>query len=482
MTNVEPDRLWGHFLHSLPEGKRQHYNCHACRKFIQAHGGAVKVHPDGKLGAFLFDMDGVPEFFKGAVDACREIVEGAQLVGVHRWTETVWGTPQTNTKGVWNHLGGPVLKSHKDPLRTASQQTAELLEDYGVLCRSFEDYGSEVVEEALRVLKADVLGRSEKAVGIAQWYLDVLNVRRNKNLVWLLVATAPKGFAHVKNTVVATLFDDVKAGVPFAEASRKWSEKMHPLQYQRPTREVGEGAIKAAEAIVEKLGLARSFERRFAMLSDIEEFVWRRGAPVDVAKVDEGGLFSHLKAKQAPAVKRMELPAKRVDWPTLRPLLAAAKDVEVLLPVSGNYCGLVTAVHADAPVLFQWPNPVSWYVYMGGSYHTKWGLPLAGWTPVAGVFEAPHRWKGLRLPNHVNSLVFAISGAIDKSPDNLCLFPETLKSDLHGIRAVVEANNRSQRIQGETSEVCGLMHGGSSGGPATTLRLDGMLFELSGPV
>jgi hypothetical protein len=151
---------------------------------------------------------------------------------------------------------------------------AEKLEDYKMLCHGLADYSRETVEQAVRVLKADAVYRSEKALGIAEWFLKLHeaikdNPKAKRNLTWLAAATAPPGFCHVRSTMISTLLDDINSGLAFDDIARRWKDKMHPLQYQRPTAAPKEGAIKQAEEMVAKLGLERSLLRRYATLDDV---------------------------------------------------------------------------------------------------------------------------------------------------------------------------------------------------------------------
>ena len=52
-TNVE--NLFDIYLNNLPEEGRQHYNCHACRDFINRYGGLVTI--DSETGKTSPAMD-----------------------------------------------------------------------------------------------------------------------------------------------------------------------------------------------------------------------------------------------------------------------------------------------------------------------------------------------------------------------------------------------------------------------------------------
>ena len=452
-TDADPDRLWGHYIMHLPEEERQHYNCRCCQHFVKRYAGLVTVGSDGKPKS-LFGYDDPPPFFQRAAKAVREIAEGSKIAGAFVSDDTFLGTHVSpmNKKGrTWTHLYARNPAPFKHGVLSASQKEAALLEDYAVLVRAFGEYDIPVVDEAIRVLKADVITRPEKALAIAEWYRKVLDHKRSPNLLWMDVVTAPAGFAHVKNTVIATLMDDIKAGMSFEVASRRWAEKMHPLQYQRSTKAVTEGAIEAAERIVEKMGLQASFERRYAKLEEVQGLLWKP-SPV-VEEKEASGVFGHLKARKPPAIKPMELPAREISWARFsKDILPTARTIEVDTSRSRSFFGLVAAVNPDSPPILQWDhdprNQVSWYFYHGGSSPSQWSIS-SGWVQATGVFLSPPHWKDPEgFKQHAKFVGFALEGCQDSRSAGLCLFPEILKSELREIRAVVEANNRSQHIQG----------------------------------
>jgi hypothetical protein len=458
-TDADPDALWSHYLANLPPDRRQHYNCHCCRRFVCKYGPLVTVDGEGVARPLLWDSAAAPEFFRKAVGRLEAEVAGGRVSGVFVSDEPEWGVPRT---GEWTHLAAtpnPYLVAKKNPLKSPSQRAAELKEDYGILCRSLADYPHEVVTQALRVLTQDALYRSEKAKAVADWFFDLhiavdgLKGKRRENVIWRAVAKAPAGFCHVRSTVLSTLLDDIKAGLPFDAIARRWGEKLHPLQYQRPTAPPTDGAIKQAEKVVAELGLERSFGRRFATLDDVLAKAW---VPTRAEGTDgKGGFFAHLRQKQGAAA--LEIPAAKVTWEKFsRTVLPTALGMEVVVPASGSFYGLVTATDPAAPPLLQWDgldghprNPVSWYFYSRGSMASRWGLAGGKRAAVTAVFLGPHRWQEpAKFDHQGDSVFFALEGAADSGKPGLCLFPEILKADLHGVRKVIEAHSRRGSIDG----------------------------------
>lgn len=470
-TDADPAALWDAYLGNLREDRRQHYNCHCCRNFIQRVGGLVTIDERGRQYPALWQFD-APMFFEKSVSSLRRMVDNAKVTGVFLSADRTLGTPQT---GEWSHLSAGNPRPFTGKLNTAGQAAASKLEDYKMLCHGLSDYSRETVEQAVRVLKADAVYRSEKAFGVAEWFLKLHeairdNPKAKRNLTWLAVATAPPGFCHVRSTMISTLLDDINSGLAFDDIARRWKDKMHPLQYQRPTSAPKEGAIKQAEELVAKLGLERSFLRRYATLDDVLQKLW---TPRDLPEAKKGdGVFGHL--RNQPKCDGIELPSTTMTWEKFaRTVLGSALRIEVQAPSRGNYCGIVTATDPDAPAIIQWDgleghprNPVSWYVYHGGSTAANWGLS-ADWVSVSAVFRGPHKWQEPeKFKHHADSICFAIEGCRDSRPAGLCLFPEILKAEFHGIRAVIEAHSKGGAITGgENGNANGLMF--NSGSPVT---------------
>ena len=495
-TSATPDALWSAYLQNLPAERRGHYACHSCRRFVQRFGGLVKIDADGTIRSLLWQGDEeVPPFFAASVRTLVDLIAGSKVTGVFLSADRVLGVSRTPDKkrGVtWSHLSVEQHESriYKGRVLTADQVVAEKLEDFKMLGHAMSDYPLPLVTEALRVLRADALARSEKALGVAEWFERLHRESesgRNRNVVWRAVATAPPGFAHVRSTVISTLLDDVKAGLPFAEISRRWGEKMNPLQYQRPQAAPKDGAIEAAEKLVLKLGIAPSFERRFATLDDVLAKVWSPAPQPEKKATKTGGVFDHLRGASE-EIQKVELPATKITWEKLaRTILPSARSVEVQVPSHGNFCGVLTAVHADAPPILQWDgleghprNPASMYVYASGSPASGWGLG-PGWARATAIFLGPHAWQAPEKFGHISKGVqFAIEGARDllDAGCGTCLFPEILKSEFHGIRSVIEAHSQRASIPSLTEaearkSASGLRFDGSIGAVGVTIRVDG---------
>ena len=104
-----------------------------------------------------------------------------------------------------------------------------------------------------------------------------------------------------------------------------------------------------------------------------------------------------------------------------------------------------TAVDPAAPLLFKWQNPVSWYRYHFGSNAFDFNLAGGTWVKVRAICEMPPAWGG--ASTHYKDVVFMLDGCRDKRSGSLSLFPECIRGELHGVRSVIEAFSKSEKLE-----------------------------------
>lgn len=469
-TDVDPDLLWGSYLKNLPADRRQYYNCACCRRFVQKYGGLVTITADGRTVSVVWGGDEVPPFFAKAVAAMRQLVEAAAVTGVFLSSAAAWGDHVT---GDWTHLYGcPAKPRTPSPVVSDEQAMSEKREEYRMLTRALVDYPKALVEQALGILKADALDRSEKTLGVAQWFADLhadLTGRRRSvardNRVWAAVAATPPGFAHVRTSMIGTLLDDLRAKLPMAEVKAKWDAKMHPLRYLRPQAAPKAGAIEAAEQLVDKLDVTAALRRRYATLADLPPTAWVRDRRPTLPRAGASTTFAHLKGTAAE--KSLRLPPAVLTWDKFaRTVLPDVVEMQLLVPSgSAAFVGLTTAVDPAAVPILQWDglpdsprNPVAWYLYNGGSPASAWHLTANTWVDVTAACERPPHWyEPAKFARYSRGVVFVLAGCKDRSNNELCLFPETLRAELHGIRAVVEAHSKARKLEGDGGDASGLL-------------------------
>lgn len=464
ITDVYGMDLWVAFITNIPFDNRQHYNCKACKDFIIKFGGLVTISPRGAIISTMWNRFSSPPFFHAAVSAMEKMVCSANITSEFFSKDKVWGTPVT---GEWRHLHVTPGKDHVYSSRTlsANQRMAISREDFNMLDRAVSEFDLKDVEQAVTLLKNDILFRSEKVAAIAEWFLQVKNQirwkgREQDNLLWSFAANAPVGFCHIKSSMIGSLLADIADGYSLEEVKARFNKKMNPSQYQRPQALPARGNLIAAEKLVAKLGVEQSLERRQATLEDIK-VIWQ--APTDTKLPLD--IFADVPTKSKRGLVIEDPTVVNITLSKfLRTVLPVLKNLEVYLPrrTPLPLGGYVTAMYPYAPPILQWDfhedrNPVSHYLYLNGSTPGQWNLS-PGWNKVTALSFQSHMWNPERIfSNHGNGIMFAIDGANDlRNPGN-GLFPEILKSELREIRSAIEAFSARKNIHKVSDPICGLL-------------------------
>lgn len=481
-TDIE--NLYDVFLNNLPLYVRQTYNCRACRNFVNRYGSLVHVNDNGYLEPVMWIYAGSSSIFENAVEAVIEAITNAKVTGVFITSEKTLGTPKT---GIWEHMAVNVPKRmiYSGRLYTASQVSAEKLEDFKMLAKAVNDYSIETVESAVNLLRSDYMYRGNKILGIAEWFLDVQksakNNRNRRNILWKKVATAPSGFCHISSSMIGTLLDDISEGMPIEDVQRRFNEKMDPLKYQRPQVAPSAGNVARAEKIVAELGLENSLKRRFARLDEIET-IWKPAGKTYKLTTDtvSSGVFSDIKTKESTVKKQSTdyASTNTMTWVKFqRTVLPNAKKIE--LDVSGgknSYSALVTADDPSAAPIICWDteehrNPFNWYLYAGGSDAIRWGLHSLGTVEVTGIALQPNMWQP-GYEHNGEGVFFILSGCKDQYNSSSALFPEHMRGELREVRSTIEAYSKQHKLSGyDEASACGLLLQSKSDKWKCTLRV-----------
>lgn len=476
--------LYDIFLANIPEEGRQHYNCNACRNFVDRFGGIVTLTDTGNMLPVMWNFK-CPVFFEKAYYAVREAILKSKVTGVFVPESKKLGTPRT---GIWSHMSVEVPKKivYKNSLKTAYQYTSEKKEDFKMLMRALQNYKLSTVETAVNILRSNALYRGEKTLGIAEWFMEIkiefenckrLGTPNIANIVWKKVATAPAGFCHVSSSMIGTLLDDIEEGYEFDEIKRRFDEKMNPTKYQRPQVAPSAGNVKRAEEIIAKLGLENSLKRRFARYEEIPT-IWKPRSIVEYGI--SAGVFAGIKTKESLQKKESTIipRAVKMTWEKFqRTVLPNARQIELKTKYGNDsYSAIVTAEYPDAPPIILWDseetrNPFSWYLYSGGSPTSRWNLSGVEYVEVTGITYQPNMWY-----EHYNydskGVFFILKGCRDTYNTSSALFPEILRRDLREVRSTIEAYSKIHRLGNQNeATACGILLQNSTDEWNCTLRV-----------
>lgn len=463
--------LYEMFLNNLPVEARQHYNCRACRNFVNRYGSIVRVDEDGNIRPVMWNY--TPKFFNHAICDIRNAVLLSKIESVFIPSEKRLGTPKT---GVWHHMAVDIPRDriYHGRLKNAHQTMAEMNEEFKMLMTAARTYNVETVKTAITLLKSDAMYRGDKILPHAEWFLDILNIKRGDrkftNLIWKKAVTAPTGFCHITSGMLGSLMDDIANGYHVDVIIRKFNEKMDPLCYQRPQAAPSAGNVARAEKIVAELGIENSLKRRFARIDEIET-VWNPVLSNTLGSSATTGVFAGIKTKEDMSKRNDTICAPETTM-TLekfrRTVLPEAKKIELLVPSARNsYAAIVTAEDSDAPPIILWDseeqrNPFSWYIYNNGSYPSAWNLPDNKFVEVIGISLQPNLWQS-GFEQLGKGVIFILKDCKDLYNKSSGLFPEVLRGELREVRSTIEAYSREHCLSGwDEASACGLMLQSSS--------------------
>jgi hypothetical protein len=435
---------------------RKYHTCHACSKFFKKYGNLVTIADDGGLIPAIWPYDLVDNHYGYAFNKLRNVITKAKILSVFYATDETLGTRES---GDWLHMFVKVpdfYKRRPDISLTPGQNMNKSGEYYRSLHKSVNLTSPSVLDQAIKIFKTNSVNMSDhflRIVEIVRELQEKPHGATRNNFIWQAVATGPIGLFNVKSGVIGTLLQDIKDGMDFDSIKRRWNSKVNGRDYQRPKAAPTQGNIDAAEKLIEKLGIAKSLDRRYAKIEEVR-LMW---SPTDIPKKASGGVFSHLKAKNSDPVLNVSTPPQKVTWEKFEEkILPTAKQIRFKALNYGNYSGFLTAVDYDAPPILKWDNeedryPVSSYCYTKGSHCVTWNVAVGSLVTVTGIAKTP-------LPDgSYSSVMLILDGARDKSENQgNCLFPVILKSELHQVRSTIEAYSMYAKLTGrEEATACG---------------------------
>lgn len=486
--------LFDLYLSALPAEDRQYHNCNTCRSFFDRFGGLVTIQSDGSLVSAVWDMNDQPSaYYARAVALLQTAVRRAKVSGIfygpheaQKRDGGAYGARRTSINGKpWTHFAVPVPAvlhpRHTLPAGNSIEaKEAAMNERFRTVQEALGAYDEATLARGVAWLREGGLPRAERFVAPMEWFQEAHAMRYRGNVVRHMVARAPEGYTHIRGSMIGTLLQHIQDGDDAATIKASFAEKMAPNNYQRPKAAPAEGQIEQAEKLVQSMGLEPALRRRYARLEDVAVKLWE---PAPEAP-PQGGVFSELRPKSLTRLPVAVTGVTAMTWVKFaRDVLPTAKRILCEVPSHGDYYALVTSVDPDAPPILRWDraeqrNPVSWYTHMNGSLAERWALRAGSRVAVTAFTPLPCAWHGA-LPGEAPRFLALLEGCVPQDAAGLCLFPEILRSELHGVRHVFEAYSKQKRIeQPSAATACGLLAWGrhtytvESADTVRTIRID----------
>lgn len=481
-------KLFNVFLSEIPAELRQRYNCNTCHSFIHQFGNLVYIDENFRTHSALWRNDYIIESHRSAFSKMAELVERNKINDIFITDQTSLGKLSA---GGYDHLSVtlPVEYSNTNLILNSHQLMAEKIEDYRTLQKVLNKFNKSMVNDVIGILKSNSKYPIESTLATAEWLRNIYTLIEElphfrANIVWSMVASAPAGWCHIQSNKLGSLLNDLKNGMQYDEIIRRFKENViNPHTNNHPQKAPSDGNINQAEVIIKKLGIKDSLRRRYATIDDMQKY-WQPTLPEKVG-VDNDLTFQHLRSDKKPSSDIVDsLPSILTTWEKFdKEILPDALEIEFLVPnYADNYITFVTAVDATAKPILQWDredcrNSVSWFIRTvteKGSHNRV--LPATDaqclnikpntFHRISAISLMPYMWNNLQLGNFKPSVVLILDGVYDRLCDKNCnggknlglaLFPSILRSELHSIRATIEAFSNAGELEGDlSSSVCGL--------------------------
>lgn len=476
VTDFNKGKAWKRYMEA--HGNQKYHDCCACRSFINHFGGLVTINAAGRQKSALWHIEDAT-YQQGVIATAglMELAETAKVTGVFYSDQHLLGAP---IAGGWRHMhleNDAQWKSTVPEIKTPQQDMAKKREEYSGLMRAMREFTPAMLKTAEDALDSGQLYRAERVRPQLKWFAETRaecasGPKPDANLVWLAVATAPAGFAHVRSSMLGSLLQDIAGGFAFDSIKARFNTKMQPGQYQSAQTAPKVGQIEAAEKAVEALGIAPAFARRYTDLLDLADaFLWEpsevysdttpmgnTSASVSTnPKIAKPGVFDALKpdpvASGVPFA--VAVPPRKMTWERFAQLtLPGAATIEFQVPLIGRFCGLTAAKDNSAPPILQWDMPgsrntVSWCFPEPPARAEEWNLQPGTLVPVTGIIRSPNLWGEQAQEHHGQGVFLLLQGAKDtRNLPGGGLFVEHLRSELKPYRATIEAHLNKLTVAG----------------------------------
>ena len=467
------EKLHRIFLNNLPDNIRQYYNCNACLGFISRFGDLVYVEEDGSLHSLIWD---IPEYsmgpFKDSITAMREAVENGNIRCVFSFNENSTfmkiegGLCKLGMEGTgqWTHFYG---KLGPDVIIPEYIKEDEFRDRINVSRETLNRWKTSTIMTVIGICEGRRLSNSDKVkdrcealLRIQKMYQTDTNRNSRIDIFWKNHTL----LYHMKGSSIGSLLSDIEDGVSTEYAIDRYNEKVDPISYKRSKSLPSDATIKEAEKIIAELGAENSLKRRFALLSDIPKFLWK---PSDKKSEDKPsyreGIFSKVKSK-SDAMNEFTPVVNDGGTISIHTFITKtikdANKIEILTPSHDNYCAHVTAVDMDAPCIIKYDskeqrNPITQYVYQGGSDCYGWNVHGRTYVECVGIANYPKDMYKDGISDH--AITFYLVDAYDLNNNNLALFSDDLIDELYPVRKVIEAYSGSEALEvKKKKKACGL--------------------------
>lgn len=400
VTNVDPNLLWETYLNSFENSSiwrvNNEYDCNADKHFIRRYGNIVSV-VEGKL-VTLWDIIPSSEYVK-PMKAMSNLVKGSAIESPLVITfdflnkSNYQRTTQNQASFQLGYDKSLVQYTEDTAMGKEIGKVYEFNFFHLFLPKKFVDFSGkspesivgelkttrQLFEKGLNVplgtlelvrdliqqgslLRGDIyLSKVVEFIKLKKEFNNV-SVEQQTNWMWIKFQDIP--FARFANELIGTTCIELAEGKDINKVCEDFNKRVDPANYGKAKSPVSPQMIALAEKTITELGYGESFERRFALLDDIDVSVIKHtntdnNAEKPVGLFGKAGVptngFSRHKRAEFDKVETVHIDKFMSE------ILPTITSMEVFMEnrMESHLVSLFTNV-GKCKNLFKWDNPFSW--------------------------------------------------------------------------------------------------------------------------
>lgn len=411
------------------------HNCNHCKNFIRRYGNIVAIDEDYNITT-MFDLTGkVDPDFKDTIktlsakikhstitevffetfeelkslpyESCSKQSEVYQLgmaSNSKRYTQEEaekYGVVKTNEIREFHHLHLFVDKKFVDQTGLSTEAIMAGYRDAkNVFQRAMETISLDTVNLIKDLINQGSLldgvthlYKIEQMIPFMQEYAKLAAGQRD-NWCWIKSYKLP--IAKFRNELIGVLCTELAEGEELNKACQSWNKRVDPKNYMKATAPITKKQIEEAKKFVEDNEYAASFDRRFAVIDDINVSEILH-ANVGTGLIKNASIFDGVKSTST-RHKRNEFDGvEQVSIDKfMKDILPTCTSIEAFLAngYEGNLVSLTTANDPKSKHIFKWSNNYSWTFNgnLAGKSQIKEAVKLQGGR-VDGVLRFSIIWN-----------------------------------------------------------------------------------------
>ena len=407
-TNVPGDKIWETYINSFEEGTNPIFRdpnssvhaCNTCNSFIRRYGNIVTIDENG-FTTTLFSNYNENTEYKVVAAKLDELIKSQPIINVFFETyEELNFLPYESCNKTQASYKLGIAQNHK-------MYSKEEAEKYGVVSPSevrtfnhfhlslpakFVDKSGKSIEAIMATYrdKYSVFKRAMEEISLDTLNLvkDLINqgslldgtahlhaideiitakslytstIWNKDNWLWTYSYNIDERVAKFRNTAIGTLCVELTQGKELNEACKMWNKMVDPVNYHKATAPITQKQIEEAQKFVTENGYLESFDRRLAVMEDINVTEIKHVATSST--VEAVTIFDNVKATSTQH-KKAEFDKLEVIGieKFMKDILPTCTSIEAYLEnrMEGNLVTLTTAKNKESKPIFKWDNNFSW--------------------------------------------------------------------------------------------------------------------------